>query len=526
MPQFFDYIPSMSAQKPVILCILDGWGYRETVTDNAVALAATPNWDKILKNCPQTLLKTCGLDVGLPTGQMGNSEVGHMNLGAGRVVMQDLPRIDQAIESGTLWKNPELLLLIQKLRQTGGACHLFGLFSPGGVHAHQDHILALCRIMNAEKIPTLLHLCTDGRDTPPKSAETYIQSLLRELPNLEFVKLGTLTGRYYAMDRDKRWERVELAYRAITDGAGTRGNDVLAALHKAYESGETDEFLKPIIFPDFREMRDGDALLCANFRSDRMRQILAPLLDESFKDFTTRKISFCAAVAMTEYSEDLKKRMRVLFPAQNLSELMGDVVAKNGLKQLRLAETEKYPHVTFFFNGGEEKELPGEDRILVPSPKVATYDLKPEMSAIEVTDKLVAAIESKKYDFILVNYANPDMVGHTGILEAAIKAVETVDQCLGRVIAALEKAGGVMFVTADHGNAETMRDPDTGVPHTAHTLNPVKAVLVNDKGGNALTDGGRLADVAPTLLQLLNVPQPAAMTGHSLLDKRKSDRAA
>ncbi len=516
------------AKKPVILCILDGWGWREEKTDNAVALARTPNWDRLLQTAPQSFLKTCGLDVGLPQGQMGNSEVGHMNLGAGRVVMQDLPRIDEAIKNKSLEKS-----LLQLLRGNGvwgngviekkattplphypTTLHLMGLYSPGGVHSHQDHLLALAKILNDAGIKTLLHLWLDGRDTPPKSAGDYLKDLEQKLKSLSHVKVATVCGRYYAMDRDNRWERVKLAYDAMIDGVGAKAQSLDQAIGMAYAAGETDEFVKPIILPDFRPMQEGDAILCANFRSDRVRQILTAFLDENFKEFAARRVKFSSAIAMTEYSEDLAKNMQILFAPQSMQDILGEIIARENLTQLRLAETEKYPHVTFFFNGGKETPYPGEDRILVPSPKVATYDLQPEMSAFELTEKLTAAINSKKYDFILVNYANPDMVGHTGKLDAAIKAVEAVDQCLGRIMDATEKAGGVMLVTADHGNCEVMRDPETGAPHTAHTLNPVKLFLFP---GDTPLMNGRLADAAPTILRLLGLPQPQAMTGQSLL---------
>ncbi len=516
------------AKKPVILCILDGWGWREDSADNAIALARTPNWDRLLQSAPQSLLTTCGLDVGLPQGQMGNSEVGHMNLGAGRVVMQDLPRIDAAIQDGCL-KN-SLLQILKGTRVWGNrvieknsdtpttpyptTLHLMGLYSPGGVHSHQNHILALAKILNDAEIPTLLHLWLDGRDTPPKSAGDYLKELEQKLKSLPHVKAATICGRYYAMDRDNRWDRVKLAYDAMIDGVGAKAQSLDRAIGMAYAAGETDEFVKPIILPDFRPMQDGDAILCANFRSDRVRQILAAFLDENFKEFAARRVKFSSAIAMTEYSEDLAKKMQILFAPQSMGDILGEIIARENLTQLRIAETEKYPHVTFFFNGGKETPYAGEDRILVPSPKVATYDLQPEMSAFELTEKLTAAINSKKYDFILVNYANPDMVGHTGKLDAAIKAVEAVDQCLGRIMDATEKAGGVMLITADHGNCEIMRDPETGEPHTAHTLNPVKLFLFP---GDIPLMGGRLADVAPTILRLLSLPQPQAMTGKPLL---------
>ncbi len=514
-------------QKPVILCVLDGWGYRAETADNAVALAKTPNWNRLIQNHPKSMLKTCGLDVGLPPGQMGNSEVGHMNLGAGRVVMQDLPRIDLAIADGSLSKNPILLDLIAYHRKNPNqSCHLMGLYSPGGVHSHQNHILALAKILNDAGIPVWLHLWTDGRDTPPQSARGYLSVLHDQLPAMPLVHAATICGRYYAMDRDKRWERVKLAYDAMISGGGETAADMIAAADASYARGDNDEFIKPFVMSGYKGIKSGDTVLCANFRSDRVRQIFSALLDDDFSQFAKPPVSIACAVAMTEYSESLAAKMKVLFAPLPLTNLMGEVVSRAGLTQLRIAETEKYPHVTFFFNGGEEKQYPGEDRIMVPSPKVATYDLQPEMSAAELTDKLVAAILSQKYDFILINYANPDMVGHSGILSAAIKACEAVDSGLGRIMEAVEKTGGVMLVTADHGNAEMMRDPGTGSPHTAHTLNPVQLALFNVKSGVYDLKDGRLADVAPTLLALLNIPQPDTMTGHSLLNRKSTTHAA
>ncbi len=511
----------MTTQKPVILCILDGWGYSETQTDNAVALAKTPNWDKLIAACPQSLLKTCGLDVGLPRGQMGNSEVGHMNLGAGRVVMQDLPRIDESIAEKNLGRHPVMLRLIETLQNSGKACHLMGLFSPGGVHSHQDHIFALIEILHGANIPVILHLWLDGRDTPPQSAPEYLDLLEQSLHNFPNLKIATICGRYYSMDRDKRWERVELAFNAMVSGVGEQSAGMGDAIRSAYAAGENDEFVKPRILPGFQPIADGDAILCANFRSDRVRQIMGALLDPDFHDFARKPVHISMAVAMTEYSADLGKRMQVLFAPQPLHDLLGETVSKAGRKQLRMAETEKYPHVTFFFNGGAEQQYPGEDRIMIPSPKVATYDLQPEMSAPELTEKLTDAVINGGYDFILVNYANPDMVGHTGDLNAAIAACEAVDSCLGKLMRVVEQSGGVMLVTADHGNAELMRDPLTHEPHTAHTLNPVKLILFNDKTGALSLADGRLADVAPTVLRLLNLPQPSAMTGVCLLGNRE-----
>lgn len=501
--------------KPVVLCILDGWGYRAEKADNATALAKTPNYDRLQQTCPHSFLRTDGLAVGLPPGQMGNSEVGHMNLGAGRVVMQDLPRIDQSIADGSLANNAELQTLIKTLQHNGKTCHLLGLCSPGGVHSHQAHIVALCKILSAAGVPVQLHLWLDGRDTPPQSAIEYVPQLATAIANLPGVRIGTLCGRYYAMDRDNRWERIELAFNALTAGKARAAKDIITALETAYNSGETDEFVKPVTLPGYTAMADGDALLSANFRSDRVRQIFAALLDENFSSFPRPALRFSTAVAMTEYSAQLAKQMRVLFPPQPMVQLLGEVIAHAGLTQLRAAETEKYPHVTFFFNGGEEKQYPGEERILVPSPKVATYDLQPEMSASVLTDQVVAAIQSQRFDFVLINYANPDMVGHTGNLDAAIKACATVDQCLGRLMDTVDAVGGVMLITADHGNAELMRDPTTGGPHTAHTVNPVKLLAFNAPAGQKLRDGV-LGDVAPTVLSLLGIVQPAAMTGQSL----------
>jgi 2,3-bisphosphoglycerate-independent phosphoglycerate mutase len=511
--------------KPVLLCILDGWGYRADETDNATLLAKTPHYQKLWQSCPRSFLRTDGLAVGLPPGQMGNSEVGHMNLGAGRVVMQDLPRIDKAITDGSLAQNPVLQDLIKTLRANKKTCHLLGLCSPGGVHSQQAHIVALCQILARAGIKVQLHLWLDGRDTPPQSASEYVSQLAASVAGLPGVRIGTLCGRYYAMDRDNRWERVALAYDAMVLGQGEKFTTAPAALAAAAAAGVTDEFVKPVILPDFVPMQDGDAVLCANFRSDRVRQIFAALLDTEFAHFPRRKIQFSMAVAMTEYSAQLKQQMRVLFPAQSMQDLLGETLAKAGLKQLRAAETEKYPHVTFFFNGGEERQYPGEDRVLVPSPKVATYDLQPEMSAVELTTQVLAAMDKTAYDFILINYANPDMVGHTGDLAAAIAACEAVDACLGLLVAKIQALGGVMLITADHGNAELMRDPTTHAPHTAHTTNPVALLLANAGADAALRDGV-LGDVAPTVLSLLGLPQPTAMTGTPLLQPRGKTHAA
>ncbi len=505
----------MQRRRPVMLVILDGWGWRDEVADNAVRQAKTPSFDRLWQGGPRGFLRTSGKDVGLPDGQMGNSEVGHLNLGAGRVVLQDLPRIDAAIASGEIGRAPALLDLIKKLKASGGTCHLIGLVSPGGVHSHQDHAVALAKILTDAKVPALVHALTDGRDTPPQSAAKELAKFAMDLPR--GVQIATVDGRYYAMDRDKRWDRVDKAYRAIVDGDGPRFPDAKSVIADAYAHKTFDEFIVPAAVGDYRGMTDGDGVLCFNFRADRVREILSAMLHADFSGFPRKHVvRFAAAVGMTQYSDELDKLMQTIFPPQTLVHILGEVVADAGRKQLRIAETEKYAHVTYFLNGGREEPYAGEDRILVPSPKVATYDLQPEMSAPELTDKAVAAISSGKYDLIVLNYANPDMVGHTGILPAAIKAVETVDAGLGRIAAAIQKSGGALLVTADHGNCEMMRDPETGGPHTAHTTNPVPVMLVGARN-RALSAEGRLADIAPTLLELMELPKPKEMTGVSLL---------
>ncbi len=503
--------------RPVMLVVLDGWGWREASEDNAVRLARTPNFDRLWAAGPRAFLHTSGHDVGLPGGQMGNSEVGHLNLGAGRVVMQDLPRIDTAVADGSLARLPALVGLIAALRASGGTCHLMGLLSPGGVHSHQRHAAALARVLAAAGVPVALHLFTDGRDTPPRAAPEYLRAFMAEIAGLPGVRIATLTGRYFAMDRDNRWDRVAQAYDALVDGAGATAPDALAAIAAAHARDVTDEFVPATALAGYAGMRDGDGVLCFNFRADRVREILGALLDPSFAGFARRRVvRFAAAAGMTEYSTALNAFLQTLFASQSMADILGEVVARAGRTQLRMAETEKYPHVTYFLNGGEETPYPGEDRIMVPSPKVATYDLQPEMSAPELTEKAVEAINSQKYELIVLNFANPDMVGHTGSLPAAIKAVETVDAALGRIAAAVAAQGGALLATADHGNCEMMKDPATGGPHTAHTTNPVPVLLQGGPAGATLRDG-RLADVAPTLLSLLGLAQPAAMTGRSLL---------
>jgi 2,3-bisphosphoglycerate-independent phosphoglycerate mutase len=502
-----------------MLAILDGWGWREERADNAVRLARTPTFDRLWSTAPHGFLITCGLDVGLPEGQMGNSEVGHLNIGAGRVVMQDLPRITTAIKDGSLAKLPELLTLIDRLRASGGTCHLFGLVSPGGVHSHQDHAVALARVLAKAGIATAMHVFTDGRDTLPRAGADYVAQLRAALP--DSIAIATLSGRYYAMDRDKRWDRVAKAYLAMAEAKGPHFADAASAIDAAYSNDTTDEFIVPAVIGSYQGMRDGDALLCFNYRADRVRQIFAPLVVPGFGEFPlARQIKFVAAVGMTRYSDALAPYMTALFAPQVMHNLLGQVVAAAGLRQLRMAETEKYPHVTYFFNGGIEAPNDREDRILVPSPKVATYDLQPEMSAAELTDKAVDAIGRGLYDLIVLNFANADMVGHTGSLKAAIAAVEAVDTGLGRIADAIAKSGGALLVTADHGNSELMRDPETGGPHTAHTTNKVPVMLQGAANGTAMHDG-RLADIAPTLLALLGLPQPKEMTGRSLISKHK-----
>jgi 2,3-bisphosphoglycerate-independent phosphoglycerate mutase len=499
--------------KPVMLVILDGFGWNESPENNAVAQARMPNFRRLWANSPHAFLETSGRVVGLPAGQMGNSEVGHLNLGAGRVVTQDLPRIDIAIEDGELAANPVLGDFIAALKKSGGTAHLCGLVSPGGVHSHQDHIVALAKILYGHGIQVTIHAWTDGRDVPPQSALEQVRQFEAALGDT--AKIGTLVGRYYAMDRDKRWERVQLAFDLLTTAQGEHFPTASAAIKASYGAKITDEFIKPTVIGDYTGMKDGDAILCANFRADRVREILTALLDPKFDGFATHPPKFAAATGMTAYSTALAPFMTTLFAPEQLDELLGQIIAGRGMKQLRIAETEKYPHVTYFFNGGIETPFEGEDRILVPSPKVATYDLQPEMSAAEVTEKAVAAIDSGKYDLIVLNFANPDMVGHTGMLPAAVKALEAVDAGLGAIWDAIQAQGGTLLITADHGNAEMMHDPDTDGPHTAHTTNLVPVLCAGGPDGITLHNGA-LADVAPTLLKLMGLKQPGAMTGQPL----------
>ena len=504
--------------RPALLCILDGWGHRVPPTsDNAIAQARTPNIHHLMATSPTALIDASELHVGLPTGQMGNSEVGHMNLGGGRIVMQDLPRIDLAIQDGSLARNPALVSFIAMLKSSGGTCHLMGLLSPGGVHSHQAHLAALARIVSAAGVPVAIHAFLDGRDTPPSSALAYLKEFQAATAGASLVRFATISGRYYAMDRDKRWERVTLAYDAMVDGAGKKAPTAEDAVTLSYAAGKTDEFVLPTIIDGYAGMKNGDGVLMGNFRADRAREILTALLDPLFDGFKRdRLVRFAAALGMVEYSTALNQFMTLLFPPESVRHSLGELVSERGLKQLRIAETEKYAHVTYFFNGGVETPYPGEERVLVPSPKVATYDLQPEMSAPEVTDRLVEAIDSGKYDLIVCNYANGDMVGHTGNLAAATQAIEVLDECLARAVEAMRSNGGEVLITSDHGNAETMLDEVNHQAHTAHTLNVVPLLYIGRKA--AVRDGGALQDVAPTLLRMMGLPQPPEMTGRPLID--------
>jgi 2,3-bisphosphoglycerate-independent phosphoglycerate mutase len=504
------------APKPLLLMVLDGWGYREERDFNAIALADTPCWDALWRDDPHGLIETSGEAVGLPAGQMGNSEVGHMNIGAGRIVFQDFSRIENAIADGSFFDNPRLCAAVEAAKSSGGALHIMGLLSPGGVHSHDEHFMATVRLAAKRGARAItVHAFLDGRDTPPRSAEPSIRRMQALLDTIPGASIGTIGGRYYGMDRDKRWERVERAYRALVDASSElRSTSALAALHEAYGRGENDEFVQPTVIGDARGVRDGDTVIFVNFRADRARELTMAFVSEPFDGFDRRKPKLAAFVCMTEYMEGLP--VSVAFPPEPLTHLFGEVLAAHGLRQLRIAETEKYAHVTFFFNGGREEPYPHEERILVPSPKVATYDLQPQMSAPELTDRLVGAIRSGRFDVIICNVANPDMVGHSGKLEAAMQAVVAVDHCLARVKAAIDDVGGALLITADHGNVEQMIDPVSGQPHTAHTTNKVPLVFHGRPA--RVRDGGSLRDIAPTMLALLGLPQPAEMSGRSLLE--------
>jgi len=505
------------AQGPVTLVILDGWGISDRCDNNAVCQAQTPTVDGLRQHWPTSRLGASGRDVGLPDGQMGNSEVGHLNLGAGRIVYQDLTRISLAIEDGSLFENPALQRICQRLVESGGKLHLLGLLSDGGVHSHNTHLYALVRLAKRIGVKDVcIHAFMDGRDTPPKSGAGYLRQLEEELAAIGLGRIATVTGRYWAMDRDNRWDRVEKAYLALTEGIGISATGSAEAIQGAYAAGQTDEFVEPRVVGSDGTIDDRDGVIFFNFRADRAREMTRALTDREFSGFTRRKNpQLVDYVCLTEYDETFD--LPIAFSQESYPDLLAEVVSKAGLKQLRIAETEKYAHVTFFFNGGVEHAWEGEDRVLIPSPQeVATYDQKPEMSAVEVTDEVVRRVESGAYQMIILNYANPDMVGHTGVLSAAVKAVETVDTCLGRVVEAVLKAGGQLLITADHGNCEQMTDADGG-PHTAHTSNPVQLIFVDAERKDCRLREGILADLAPTILTLLGLPIPAAMTGKSLI---------
>ena len=504
-------------RRPVVLVVLDGWGYRAEREGNAIALAETPNWDRLWSRAPRTLLQASGLAVGLPEGQMGNSEVGHLNLGAGRVVMQDLVRVNRAIESGVFFDNPAFVEACEIARRNHGTLHLMGLIGAGGVHAFDAHLHSLIDLAARRKVDRVaIHALLDGRDTMPRSALGYMRQLLAFAGDR--ARVASLGGRYFGMDRDTRWDRAEKWYLASVKGEGPRAADPLRVIQQSYDSDVTDEFIEPTVIErdgqPVAPMRDGDALICFNYRADRMRQIVRSLTEEKFTGFRVGARPRLHVVTMTSYDRTFD--LPVAFPPQSMANIVGEAVSNAGMTMFRTAETEKYAHVTYFFNGGVETPFRGEERLLVPSQKVATYDLAPEMSARGVTDVLCRAIEERAHDFVLCNYANGDMVGHSGSLPATITAVETVDRCIGRVLDSAGRAGARLLVTADHGNCEMMIDPETGGPHTAHTTSPVPLVVVDPAGDQALREGGALCDVGPTILQMLGLERPTEMTGVDL----------
>ncbi|MBU2755086.1 2,3-bisphosphoglycerate-independent phosphoglycerate mutase [Acidithiobacillus sp. CV18-2] len=506
---------STSSVRPVVLLILDGWGYREAAADNAIALAHTPHWDSWWKTHPHALLQASEASVGLPRGQMGNSEVGHINIGAGRVVYQEYERINRAIADGSFYQNAALVQAVDAAQQHGKAVHILGLLSPGGVHSHEDHLIAglrLARERGAERV--YLHAFLDGRDTAPRSAAASLRKVEDALAR-EGGCLATLIGRYYAMDRDHRWDRVQKAYDLITQGLGTEYPSAEAALEAAYTQVESDEFVPAARIGPAARIEDGDSIVFLNFRSDRARQITRAFVEPDFSGFPRAVVpKLSAFVTLTEYSEQLP--VQVAFPPSRLRNTFGEWISRFGMRQLRIAETEKYAHVTFFFNGGEEQVFEGEDRVLIPSPSVATYDLQPEMSVRDLADRLIAEVQAGQHDVIICNIANPDMVGHSGKLEAAKAAVEAVDQALGRIVPAVRARGGEVLITADHGNVEQMLDPETGQAHTAHTCNPVPLLYIGRSA--RLQESGALEDLAPTLLQLLGLPKAPEMSGKSLIE--------
>jgi 2,3-bisphosphoglycerate-independent phosphoglycerate mutase len=512
-----------SRKKPLVLLILDGWGYREDVNNNAIAQANTPVMDKLWQSCPHTLISGSGLDVGLPDGQMGNSEVGHVNLGSGRVVYQDFTRITKAINDGDFFTNPVLTNAVKTAKQLNKAVHIMGLLSAGGVHSHEDHLLAMIKLAEQQGAgPIYLHAFLDGRDTPPRSAKASLEKIQAHFAKTGSGQIASVIGRYFAMDRDKRWDRVQQAYDLLTAGtAAYQADNALQALEQAYNRDENDEFVKATAILTAQgqpvKMQDGDALIFMNFRADRARQFSRAFINDDFDGFNRAyRPKLSSFVMLTEYAADINAPCA--YPPESLNNVLGEWLAKHDKTQLRISETEKYAHVTFFFSGGREELFTGEQRILVDSPKVATYDLQPEMSSTELTDKLVAAIQGGEFDVIICNYPNGDMVGHTGVLSAAIKAVEAVDHCIGRVVEALREVGGECLITADHGNAEMMLDTDSGQAHTAHTSGPVPLIYVGRPAN--VTEGGILSDIAPTMLSLMGMPVPAEMSGKILMQPK------
>ena len=506
--------------KVTMLMILDGFGDNKNKDGNAIKLANTPNIDKLMKKYSNTDIFTSGLHVGLPEGQMGNSEVGHTNIGAGRIVYQELTRITKSIEDGAFFSNPEFIAAIENCKKHNSKLHILGLVSDGGVHSHNRHLYGLLEMAKRRDFEDVyVHCFLDGRDTPPASAETYVAELQEKMKEKGIGKIASLSGRFYAMDRDKRWQRVQKCYDALVNGEGEKAGDPIKAIEDSYQKEVFDEFVVPTVICNGNEpvakIEENDSVIFFNFRPDRAREITRAIVDPEFDGFETKKMNLYY-VCFTSYDETMPN-VHVAFKKEPLKNTFGEVVSEAGLTQLRIAETEKYAHVTFFFNGGEEKQYPGEDRILVPSPKVETYDMKPEMSAYEVTDKVCEALENDKYDVVILNFANTDMVGHTGSLQAAIKAVEAVDECVGRIVKIIEEKQGNLLITADHGNAEQMIDYKTGEPHTAHTTNPVPIILVTANKNYKLKENGKLADLAPTMLDLMGIKQPEEMTGESLL---------
>lgn len=512
------------SKKPTVLMILDGYGLNEKTQGNAVAEANTPVMDRLMAECPFVQGNASGMAVGLPDGQMGNSEVGHLNMGAGRIVYQELTRITKEIQDGDFFKNEALLHAVRNAKENGSALHMFGLLSDGGVHSHNTHLYGLLELAKREGLDKVyVHCFLDGRDTPPTSGKDFVQQLSDEMKKIGVGEIASVMGRYYAMDRDNRWDRVELAYNAMVKGVGQTAACGVCAVEQSYKDGKNDEFMLPTVVQKNGEpvatIKDGDSIIFFNFRPDRAREISRAFCCDEFDGFARDKKLALTYVCFTEYDETIPNK-EVAFHKVSITNTFGEFLAANGKTQARIAETEKYAHVTFFFNGGVEEPNEGEDRILVKSPKVATYDLKPEMSAYEVCDKLVEAIKSDKYDVIIINFANPDMVGHTGIENAAIQAVEAVDECVGKAVEALKSVDGQMFICADHGNAEQLVDYGTGAPFTAHTTNPVPFILVNYDSDYTLREGGCLADIAPTLIEMMGMEQPEEMTGKSLLLKK------